>query len=43
MPFDTIMLCTAVVLMFAAFAGVLIWGDLQTPRQQPVRLPTDRH
>lgn len=43
MPIDTIILSAAVVAMFAVFAGVLIWGDYQTPREQQVRLPTDRH
>lgn len=30
MSFDTILLCAAVISMFAVFAGTLIWGDFQT-------------
>jgi len=37
MTFDTVLMTVAVVLVFLGFAGVLIWGDLQT---RPVRLKT---
>jgi hypothetical protein len=30
MPVDSILLSVAVVAMFVIFAGVLLWGDLQT-------------
>ena len=30
MPVDSIMISVAVVAMFAVFAGVLWWGDLQS-------------
>jgi hypothetical protein len=38
MPVDSILVSTAVVAMFMIFAGVLIWGDLQSGsmRQEPV-------
>jgi hypothetical protein len=34
MPVDSILLSVAVVAMFVIFAGVLFWGDLQTPSTQ---------
>jgi hypothetical protein len=34
MPFDSLILSVCVVAMFAVFAGVLIWGDLQTRPKQ---------
>ena len=37
MPFDTMLVIAAVMSMFVAFAGVLIWGDVQT---RPERLKT---
>jgi hypothetical protein len=30
MPFDAMLVSAAVVAMFAVFAGVVLWGDLQT-------------
>ena len=38
MPIDSILVSAAVVAMFVIFAGVLIWGDLQSGsmRQEPV-------
>ncbi|HEY5130905.1 MAG TPA: hypothetical protein VIJ35_27060 [Bradyrhizobium sp.] len=30
MPFDAMLVSLAVLIMFLAFAGVLLWGDLQT-------------
>jgi hypothetical protein len=42
MPIDTVMFCAAVVSMFAVFAGAVIWGGLQTPREQQARLPAHR-
>lgn len=30
MPADSILVATAVVLMFATFAGAIAWADLQT-------------
>ena len=30
MPFDAMVVSVAVVVMFLAFAAVLLWGDLQT-------------
>jgi hypothetical protein len=42
MPIDTMMFCLAVVSMFGVFAAAVIWGDLQTPRQQQARLPAHR-
>ena len=30
MPFDAMLVSVAVVIMFLAFAGVLLWGDFQT-------------
>ena len=38
MPFDAIVVSVAVVVMFLAFAVVLLWGDLQTG---PDRLKAD--
>jgi hypothetical protein len=39
MPFDTMLVIAAVMSMFVAFAGVLIWGHVQT---RPERLkPSD--
>lgn len=38
MPLDSILVSAAVVLMFAVFAGVLMWGNVQTrspARQEP--------
>lgn len=32
MPFDAMMVSAGVAVMFLAFAGVLLWGDLQTRR-----------
>jgi hypothetical protein len=34
MPIDTMLVATAVVAMFAVFAGVLFWGDMQTRPQR---------
>jgi hypothetical protein len=36
MPFDAMLVSAAVVIVFVVFAGVLMWGDLQTrpPRQK---------
>jgi hypothetical protein len=38
MPVDSILVSAAVVSVFLVFAGVLIWGDVQSGpmRQQPV-------
>jgi hypothetical protein len=30
MPFDAMLVSAAVVIMFVAFAGVLLWADYQT-------------
>jgi hypothetical protein len=39
MSIDTILVVAAVLSMFVTFAGVLMWGDLQTrPVQQKVGL-----
>jgi hypothetical protein len=38
MPFDAMMVSAGVAVMFLAFAGVLLWGDLQT---RPDRLKAD--
>ena len=38
MPFDAMLMSAGVVIMFVAFAGVLLWGDLQTRSD---RLKTD--
>ncbi len=38
MPFDAMVVSLAVVAMFVAFAGVLLWGDYQT---RPDRLKGD--
>ena len=38
MPFDAMLVSVAVAIMFLAFAGVLLWGDLQT---RPDRLKAD--
>jgi hypothetical protein len=35
MPFDAMLLSAAVISMFVVFAGVLMWGDIQT---RPERL-----
>jgi hypothetical protein len=39
MPVDSILVSAAVVAMFVIFAGVLVWGDLQSGsmRQEPGR------
>jgi hypothetical protein len=44
MPVDSILVCAAVVSVFAAFAAVLIWGDFQTrsARQQPAQVSRKR-
>ncbi len=38
MPFDAMLVCAAVLSMFAVFAAVLLWGDHQTrsPRQKTI-------
>jgi hypothetical protein len=36
MPFDAMLVSVAVGIMFLAFAGVLLWGDLQT-RPDPLK------
>ena len=38
MPFDAMLVSVGVAIMFLAFAGVLLWGDLQT---RPDRLKAD--
>jgi hypothetical protein len=38
MPFDAMLVSVAVAIMFLAFAGVLLWGDIQT---RPDRLKAD--
>ena len=38
MSFDTMLVSVAVISVFVAFAGVLIWGDFQT---RPDRLKAD--
>ena len=35
MPFDAMLVSAAVISMFVVFAGVLMWGDIQT---RPERL-----
>jgi hypothetical protein len=30
MPFDAMVVSTTVLVIFLAFAGVLLWGDMQT-------------
>jgi hypothetical protein len=34
MPFDAMLVSLAVVVVFVAFAGVLLWGDSQTRPDQ---------
>ncbi len=34
MPIDTVLVTTAVVAMFVVFAGVVLWGDMQTRPQR---------
>jgi hypothetical protein len=36
MPTDSLLVSVCVVAMFAVFAGVLFWGDLQTRPEQLV-------
>jgi hypothetical protein len=40
MPVESILVSIAVASMFIIFAGVLLWGDLQT---RPARHQTDSH
>jgi hypothetical protein len=40
MPFDAMLVSAAVISMFVAFAGVLMWGEIQT---RPDRLTTVAH
>jgi hypothetical protein len=37
MPIDSILVSVAVIAMFVAFGGVLIWGDHQTRPKQLAR------
>lgn len=39
MPADSLLVTVCVVAMFAVFAGVLFWGDMQT---RPKQLPNSR-
>ena len=34
MPVDSMLVAASVILMFVAFAAVLMWGDLQTRPKQ---------
>jgi hypothetical protein len=44
MPFDTMLVSAAVISMFVAFAGVLMWGDFQTrPGRQRAVAPSQGH
>lgn len=38
MPFDAMLVSAGVVIIFVAFAGVLLWGDLRT---RPDRMKAD--
>jgi hypothetical protein len=40
MPFDSMLVSAAVISMFLAFAGVLMWGEIQT---RPARLTAVAH
>ena len=40
MSFDTVLVSLAVVSVFVAFAGVLLWGDFQT---RPDQLKANAH
>ena len=43
MPVDSMLVAVSVVLMFVAFAAVLMWGDLQTrPKQLAQQSSTRR-
>jgi hypothetical protein len=44
MSFDAILMIAAVIFMFMVFAGVLVWGDLQTrpARHKAVAYPPKR-
>jgi hypothetical protein len=44
MPFDAMLVSAAVAIIFLAFAGVLLWGDLQTrpDRQKAATNPQKR-
>jgi hypothetical protein len=44
MSFDAILMIAAVIFMFMVFAGVLMWGDLQTrpARDKVIALPQKR-
>ena len=37
MPVDSMLVAASVVVMFAVFAAVLMWGDLQTRPKQLAR------
>jgi len=44
MPVDSILVCGAVVAVFAVFSAVLIWGDFQSgsTSSEPAMLPRKR-
>ena len=43
MPVDSMLVAASVILMFVAFAAVLMWGDLQTrPKQMAGRSSAKR-
>ena len=39
MPVDSMLVAASVVVMFAVFAAVLAWGDLQTRAKQSAQQP----
>jgi hypothetical protein len=40
MPFDSMLVSAAVIAMFVVFAGVLMWGEIQT---RPARFAAGAH
>ncbi len=42
MPVDSMLVAASVVLMFVAFAAVLMWGDLQTRPKQLAQQSSER-
>jgi hypothetical protein len=43
MPLDSLIVAVCVVAMFAVFAGVLFWGDMQTRSNQLAQRSTAKH
>jgi nitrogen fixation-related uncharacterized protein len=42
MPFDAMLVSVAVIVVFVAFAGVLLWGDAQTRPDRLKAAPAPR-